>query len=345
MNVTHHDGVDERALDALGISAQEERVYRWLLMHSEATLAEVAQSQQLAPRRAQRLLDAIEAKGLVTYSPQRVRSYIAAAPDIAMEALAMRRQDDLQRARGLIRELQEQAAQRQVRREQQVELLTSREAERQAFEHMQSTAQHEVVTLVRPPILISRLEQPSEDDQRTQRDAQARGVRYRSIVDAEYLQIPGAVARMRAEVDSGEEIRVVSHLPFKMALADRRIAFIPLQLEQSGTPSLLVRSSALVDALHALFEILWERAGPVGFSRSGAVYMTDAAPDLQAASQELIALMSAGLNDKAIAHELAISASTLNRRIAEMMKAADARTRFQLGWLAALRQVREDAAG
>jgi DNA-binding NarL/FixJ family response regulator len=49
----------------------------------------------------------------------------------------------------------------------------------------------------------------------------------------------------------------------------------------------------------------------------------------------LISLLAAGLNDKAIAYELGISASTLTRRITEIMHRLDAETRFQLGWLAA----------
>jgi DNA-binding NarL/FixJ family response regulator len=44
--------------------------------------------------------------------------------------------------------------------------------------------------------------------------------------------------------------------------------------------------------------------------------------------------MAAGLNDKAIAHELGISMRTLNRRISELMTQLNARSRFQIGWIA-----------
>jgi hypothetical protein len=39
---------------------------------------------------------------------------------------------------------------------------------------------------------------------------------------------------------------------------------------------------------------------------------------------------------KAIAYQAGISAATLNRRLAELMKSLGTRTRFQLGWRAAL---------
>jgi AraC-like DNA-binding protein len=50
----------------------------------------------------------------------------------------------------------------------------------------------------------------------------------------------------------------------------------------------------------------------------------------------LIPLLSAGLNDKAIAAELGISSATLNRRMSDLMKKTGTRTRFQLGWHVAL---------
>jgi DNA-binding NarL/FixJ family response regulator len=100
---------------------------------------------------------------------------------------------------------------------------------------------------------------------------------------------------------------------------------------------LLVRSSALLDALHALFELLWERAAPISFKRGGTLEIAKPDARLREDANELVTLMAAGLQDKAIAHELRISASTLNRRVVETMRALDARTRFQLGWLAALR--------
>jgi DNA-binding NarL/FixJ family response regulator len=118
-----------------------------------------------------------------------------------------------------------------------------------------------------------------------------------------------------------------------MVMADRSIALIPLNLERKGSPTLLVRSSALLDALYAMFELLWNQAAPIGLTRAGELKTGELAARLPEETEELLPLLAAGLNDKAIAHELGISASTLNRRIAELMKSVDARSRFQLGWL------------
>jgi AraC-like DNA-binding protein len=129
----------------------------------------------------------------------------------------------------------------------------------------------------------------------------------------------------------GEEVRVAPSLPFKMLVADRRVALIPLNLTPHRSPAMLVHSSALLDALYLLFEILWERSLPVSFDAGGAIAVAEHTERLPEEAEGMLQLMAAGLNDKKIAAELGISASTLKRRIAETMKALDVRTRFQLG--------------
>jgi len=288
------------------------------------------------PARAiQRLLDALAAKGLATHSPERPRRYMPVPPEFAVEAIVSQRQAELERARSAIADLKKHASKRrdETDRGEVVELVTSRDAERRIFEQAQHAARQEVVTLVRPPVRVTRLDTPFEQDQQPQRTARARGVRYRSIVDADWLALPGAPARVRSESESGEEIRVFPQLPFKIAIFDRRIAFIPLNPHEPDGATLLVRSSALLDAFYAMFELLWSQAAPIAFTRSGELRTGELAPRLPPETEQLVPLLAAGLNDKAIAHDLGISASTLNRRIAELMKVVDARSRFQLGWL------------
>lgn len=339
-----------RPLGELGITEWEERVYRLLLAQPAATVREVATSLGVSHRTAQRVLKEIEDKGLATRSPERPRRYNPAPPDMAVEALILRRQEQLQRARAEIQELQEHArfGHPDGTGEHMVELVTSREAEQQIFEYLNRTAQREVNTLVRPPVRVSQLDVPRERDQRTQRSAQARGVRFRTVVDADFLAAPGTVRAVQADVAAGEEVRVVPSVPLKMVLADRAMAMLPLDLQRSDGPVLLVRSSALLDALSALFETLWQRASPMWSATSERrPAARSSGSGVPAGTESLVQLMAAGMNDRAMAQALGVSLRTLERRIAELMEAFDARTRFQVGWLAALHTATdapEDAA-
>lgn len=330
--------IETRPLSILGIGEIEERAYRWLLGHSGATVRDITQALLLSPRKAQQLLLALEEKGLATHSPERPCRYIPSSPDIALKALSLRHQEGLRRLDGVIQELQEQAAPlRQGEQEQMVELITSREAETQIFEQMHETAQNKIVTLVRPPLRVSQLAMPASQDNCAQREAHARGVLYQTIVDSEFLALPGALDRIRDDMKAEEEVRVFPYLPFKLILADNRIALIPLNLKQSNSPSLLVRSSALLDGLNVLFEILWGQATPISFTRGGAPKYGDSGLQVTEEDKNLISIMAAGLNDKSITHELGISRRTHQRHVTELMQTLGARTRFQAGWVAALR--------
>ncbi len=342
MNTTvqRNETAAPRALEMLGISEAEERVYRWLLGYATATTQDLAQALSLTPHKAQQLLVTLETKGLATHTPERPRRYIPVAPDIAVEAMILRHQKGLEDARLAAQELQKQVAVRQPEeREQIVELLASREIEAQIFERLHESARHEIVTMTRLPMRVSSMDIPFEQieqSQRTQRKAHARGVHFRTIVDAEFLAAPGALRLVRADMKAGEEVRVIPHLPFKMILADRYIGLAPLNLEQPDGPSLLVRSSALLDAFHILFEVLWERAVPVSSVSDDVLESDDSGLRFPEGSKDLLPLMAAGLNDKTIAHELDISTRSLERRVAKLMQALGTRTRFQTGWYAAL---------
>lgn len=336
-------GDDARPLAALGVSAPEEQTYRALLAQPGATAQELAATLGVQTRKTHRLLDVLEARGLATHSPQRPRRYLPAAPDLAIERLIMQRQGGLERARSVIDDLRAQmrTAQPETGPDRIVEVITSRQAEQQVLEHSIRTAREEMLSLVRPPVRVSRLDIPREQDQRLQRQARDRGVRFRTVVDAEFLQVPGTADAVRADIEAREEVRVVSELPIKMVLIDRRVGLIPLDLQQPDSPALLVRSSPLLDALRLLYEQIWERAAPMSFSAEHGLVTTAAGSALPVAADDLVRLLAAGLGDKVIARELGVSVRTLERRIADLMAGLDARTRFQLGWQAAFQLAKD----
>lgn len=328
---------EKRPLESLGIGAAEERVYRWLLRHRNASAAEAGHALSLAPAKVQRLLDALETKGLATHSPERPRRYFPASPDVALRALIVQRQKRLEAVEAVVDELQRDmmSGHREVQ-EQIVEIITSHETEQHIFEHMFRLAHDEVLGLQKPPLRDSRLDVPSELDAPAQLDAQARGVRYRTIADQEFMALPGAVDRVREELQAGEQVRVFPELPFKMIMVDRKMALVPLSLERADGPALLVKSSALLDALCLLFEFIWERSSPLSLGHSGSLEAAAAAEQLGDEALELISLMAAGLNDKKIFMEQGVSRRTHQKRVTELMQSLNARTRFQAGWLAAL---------
>jgi len=316
-------------LAELGIDDLEESVYRFLLSHTLATAVEVARAMGRSLRKIQLILDGIECKGLASHSPQIPRRYIAAQPELAIVALVKQRQADMERALLTIPGLKEEAshsAEDDVR-EQIVEVITSREALGQIFVQIQQAMTSDVMVFQRAPMLFA-------DDMKK---GPPSNIRVRTISDDSYLALPGSLEALQRATQLGEQTRFFSALPVKMLIIDRCIGLIPLSTENPGGPCLLLRESALLDALCALFELIWKQSASVAFNDEGSFHIGDKPPRVsEAAAVQIIPLLAAGLNDKAIAHKAGISSNTLTRRIAELMHRFDARTRFQLGWQAAL---------
>jgi sugar-specific transcriptional regulator TrmB len=320
-------------LSGLGIGAVEERAYIALLRRDGATAAELATALDIAPAAAAKLLDGLEAKGFATHSPDTVRRYFAVPPDIAVEALIERRQSELRYARASIAHLRDIASDRARRRsdDRLIEVL-SPEASMSAIPQMIKSARHEILALERLPLIIS----PAGAFEEAHDVSFARGVKSRAVTDSNLLRVPGMLEPLRREVMAGEEKRVFPNLPIKLMLVDRRVGFLPLSLDSASGSSVLVQSSALLNALYELFDMFWRLARPYRFDETGRLRIgSDCAGDAGSERAQLLSLLSSGLNDKTIEQELDISSRTFTRRVTTLMKDLGASTRFHAGWLAA----------
>ncbi len=165
-------------------------------------------------------------------------------------------------------------------------------------------------------------------------------MRYRNIVHPDTLALPGWPEILRQDYEAGEEIRLLSDFPFKMIVADRELGLLPLKIGEPQGPMLLLRRSAVLDALCELFDTLWTKAVPIHFASDGSICASTAAvfPPLL---ESMVPLLAAGVNDKVAAERLGISERTLMRRIDSLYQTLNARSRFQAGWLAAL-QMRDN---
>lgn len=318
----------ERLLEILGIDEPEERVYRALLSTGWVTAAELARLASLPARETRQLLARIEAKGLATHTAERPRRYTAMSPDVAIEALVSQRRADLERARSSMHEIVEHVSSTRSKTGEQIVEIVPRSAMGGLISQLDRSAQSEIIAFQRAPLLFA-------GSHPIQAKTLAKGARIRSIAEAEFLAVPGVLPAIRDDIKAGEEVRTLPKLPAKMAIYDRRVGLIPLDLDNPRGPVLLLRRSALLDMLCAYFETLWERATPLVLTSAGGIAHGTPADRRFDGSHDLVALLAAGMPDKAIAYELGISSATLSRRLADLMKALSARSRFQAGWIAA----------
>lgn len=313
-------------LQAVGISDRDEQLYRALLRTPRATLSQLTAATGTSLVLARRGLDRLEAMGLVSRQGQPAR-FVPAAPDMAIEALILRRQEELERCRMAAATLLAESREADQPAGWLVEVIVGREATFQRFRQLLSTARSEVLMFDKPPY-IGPAENPLEVD------VLKRGVTWKAVYAPEALEIPERLAALRIWQDAGEQTRVCAHLPLKLVMVDRALALLPLtadsESENEEHTAILVHPCSLLTTLGMLFDMLWDQSLPLRWTAAPVT-------GLDETDRTMLQLLTAGFKDQAIARHLDVSLRTVRRRLSNLMAVHGLRSRFQLGQLAVQR--------
>jgi predicted transcriptional regulator len=302
----------------VGVTVEDEAIYRAVLQMPESTVREVVQGVDRDEGAVRRSVARLEDLGLLSRTAHRPARLIPTRPDVAVEGLAARQQAELDRTRVAARELAAQVqSPARYRPENLIEVIVGQQAIANRFVQMLTSTERELLALDRPPYAYQQADAGPKV-----RDLMRAGVNVRGIYSPESLELPGAVEEAYRSVEDGEESRVHPHVPIKLAISDRSVALLPLAMDQARGSALVVRESALVDALIQLFHLLWEDAAPI---------VVGLAHGEEAVDRRLLTLLAAGFKDEAMARQLNLSSRTVGRRVAELMDTLGARTRFQAG--------------
>lgn len=297
---------------ALGLSQEEAGAYLDLLRGRAARPAQEA------------VWDAVVDLGLVRRGPEGI---VAAHPRAALERWAMEREHQAAHAREAAAALTRlhDAATREL---PFVEVLRGRAASGAVYSAMQTGAQQ----LVRAWDRGSYGGATQSGAPSVTTETLGRGVRYQVVYDGSTLSTGGMVRVLAESVAHGEEARIFPQLPMKMVITDDERGFIALPAGDNDVDSVLVHPSLLLDALVALFTMVWEMAVP-----AGAHGVDEDVDEASALEGHLLSTLSAGMTDAAIARALAVSPRTVARRVGNLQDRLGARSRFQLAALAAQR--------
>jgi DNA-binding CsgD family transcriptional regulator len=330
-------------LEAVGLTPTEEQVYRLLVRAGSMSPAELCQQLALSNEKADAVLRNLATKGLIASTSGPPKRFIAAPVAVAGEALLHRRFEELQAARLAFAKIAEEYCPAGSRPavDGMIEIVP-REAVPALFEQFQRNAKSEVWTIAMPPYAV-----PS-DENSVEIERLACGVSYLALYTQAALEEPDAIEMIRHYVEAGEQARMQPGLAAKMAIFDGEVALMPVGRWHplAGAPdSLVVRPSALLDALVELFERLWLSAVPLdslvsGDECSNRSRSADGGQVISAWEARLLAMLLAGLTDDAIGHQLGLARRTVVRRIHQLMAYAKATNRLQLvlravqfGWI------------
>ncbi|MFF2144017.1 LuxR C-terminal-related transcriptional regulator [Kitasatospora sp. NPDC058190] len=306
-------------LAGLGLGALEEQLYLRLLGLPAADPQWLAAQLNLRASIVVAALAVLSELGLVEACA--AGAWTAVPPDVALEELLLRREVELRRARGRIGELMRTYRQGRPDAEAAgpVEVISGRRSIAELWRTLQLGVRERVRVLDRPPYV-------RQSDPRTELALLGRGVATRVVYHSRVLRDPERLAEIRTFTAAGEQARVHTEVPLKLALLDDRWALLPVSAGTELESILLIRPSTLLDALAGLFELYWAHGMRLP-------ELSEEPP--QDRHRQLLTLLAAGLTDESIARQLGVSTRTVQRWVRELMDRFGARTRFQAGIQAA----------
>ncbi|GAA1569222.1 helix-turn-helix domain-containing protein [Kribbella hippodromi] len=298
-----------RVLERLGIDGVQEQVYEHVLTHPGRSAAELAQDLPGAS------LDALVSKRLLRVEDGK---YSAVPPAVALQGLLDARQLELDQVATRVQELERlHRATPYPVRQSPVEVVPGDQAHAYLLAIHRAT-RSEVRAFETPPY-VKRI---SPEDAQVSADAIQHGVVHRIVYSRAAVDEQG-LDTLLVTLSVGEQARVTGDVPLRLAIYDNQVATLPMVTGTRTSEGLLVvRPSSLLDALIALFERVWTAALPLALGSEEPGEDGD---------HTLIALLSAGMTDQAIARQLGISLRTVGRRIQRVQSSLHAETRFQAG--------------
>ncbi len=322
-------------LSVLGLDEAEERAYRRMVEVPSGSVDDLMDLLGCGPAQAEAVLTGLEVKGLVARSTGNAHRFVASPPQVALGALVVERQEDLRRARHELGALTEAyrgaAADRTVN--DVVDVVLGSQAVAQRFAQLQRAARHEILLLAKSQYLVV---QPEDNDDETL--ALARGVIYKVALERGNLERTGFFEEVTDSITNGAQVRIAPTIPVRLLIVDGELALVPLPAagdQNPGGGALLIHPSGLLDALKAVFALVWESASELVIS--GDTLDQVDGDRLQAIDAQVLSLLLAGLTDQAIGGQLGLSLRTVQRRVRLLMDRAHVETRLQLGYQAGRR--------
>lgn len=327
-------------LDGVGLTDEQEKAYRRLLAQPQLTAAELGTLGGASAAHVRTVLASLVDAGLAVRTEHAgTTTYAAIAPDVAIAGLVRGRVDAARRAERAVPELMSEFwAARHADSRNFVDVVTDQDSIMDRWYQLQRATRYEVRGFDCPPYFADPMEPDPQELERL-----AAGVAYRVIYAEEVLQVPGRWHDLEAGIAAGEQARVAPHLPVKLTLFDDFAATLPMA--DSSPPGgaggatagggaaarsvIVVHRSPMLDSLAALFEAYWQQALPL-VAGEGRVWTGAPAAD-DPEEERLVRLLAAGFGNDSIQRAMGLSASTVQRRVHELMERLGAKTRFQAG--------------
>ncbi|HEY9366933.1 DNA-binding response regulator [Streptomyces sp.] len=153
------------------------------------------------------------------------------------------------------------------------------------------------------------------------------GLAMRKVYSPAATGDPESERRLLRIADAGADVRITAvPLAREAIVIDRRIAILAGGTDRGARTYSVISSPEVVESVRSLVHATWEAATDV------RAYLGRARPPaLGEEARRVLDALGAGYTDEAAARHLSMSLRTYRRRVAEVMAALGAESRFQAG--------------
>ncbi|MBA2808631.1 helix-turn-helix transcriptional regulator [Streptomyces sp. KM273126] len=307
-----------------------------MLLHPQDGVTDLARRLGFDEARIRRAMDRLSALALVRHTAQAPGGVRAVNPEVGMDALLAQQRAELAAQEKRLAESEALASRlaaeyhqmRPYENQGEVEVLLGVETVRHRLVEITREVCEEVLSFAPDG---AQTEANRSAAQPLNQQLLDRGVRMRTIYLDSIRNSPETVTHATWLTERGGRVRTAPSLPTRMIIADRRLAVLPVDPENSAKGAVVLTGTGVLGALSALFELVWQSASPLGEAPKRR------ADEQGLSSQErmVLWLLAGGHTDEAIAKRLGVSARTARRIASTLMERLGARSRFQAGALAA----------
>ena len=324
-------------LQALGLGQEAEKVYQAMLDAPELGITGLCQALGLDEQRVRDALDELVRFDLARESRDGAGRLRAVEPEIGLQALIRRQEQELARrqfelATSKDRVAEAVAAYADLRRGSAArdrERLVGLDAILQRLELLAGQVRGECLSVM-PGGAQS---QASLDASRPlDEDALARGIDLRTLYQDSVRNDPATYAYAQWMTERGGQVRTAPVLPPRLLIFDRTTAVVPVDPADTRAGALCTSEPAIVASLATIFEQAWDIAIPLG-----ADAPADPDTGLTPVDRDILRLLATGLTDEAAGSRLGVSGRTVRRQMSALMERLGAASRFEAGLKAAQR--------
>lgn len=321
----------------LGISADEEEVYRYFLRHPGEGIGSIRQALERDPDSIEASVDTLSRLSLLDITDR--HRVVATDPTVGFERLIEKRLHDLNEeirrvlaARESIGSFLEdrqhgesQAPSLDIERVEGLDKVRQRIDDLAFFSYKETLALHPG-----GPLSPGAIESALPLDTRSLR----RGLTIKAVYHPKALDEPAMATYLRDIVGLGAQIHITEDPMDRMIIFDRGVAVVPINPKESRRGALLVREPGLVSQMVTYFESVWQAANDL----QEHLGPDTASPVLSTLEKRVLGALAMYDKDEIAAREIDVSVRTYRRYVADLMARLGAVNRFQ----AALRAKEEN---